>query len=190
MQLPVMFTTRVISKDLTLDSGTGDGDTCTLLKGTRVFINPSMIHLDERNYERASEFIPERWVRWDEAEGRWLKRDHIEEEKRAEESVYRDSSPTRIRATPPSPFSNEYDDEHAHADNVSAADPANYFSFSDGARNCVGQRLAIMESTILIATLFRDMCVGLAEGPDFKLVNRRIFVTVKPTSLPIVFWKR
>jgi len=190
IQLPVMFTTRVISKDLTLDSGNDDGDTCTLLKGTRVFINPSMIHLDERNYERASEFIPERWVRWDEAEGRWLDRDHVAEEKRAEESVHRDSSPTRPRTTPPSPFSDEYDDEHAHADTVSAADPANYFSFSDGARNCVGQRLAIMESTILIATLLRDICVGLAEGPDFELVNKRIFVTVKPTSLPLVFWKR
>ncbi|KAL7535510.1 hypothetical protein ACHAXR_006533 [Thalassiosira sp. AJA248-18] len=198
MHLPVLFTTRVLSKDLTLDTGYGSGDDenetnetnprqATLLKGTRVIINPSMIHLDERNFARANEFIPERWVQWDDGEGRWVERDYGEEKE--------NDSPSSIETTntspsPPPPFpSSEYTTQHASADTIPPANPCNFFSFSDGARNCVGRRLAIMEATLLIATLLRDMCVGLGDD-DFELRKELRFVTVKPAGLPVRFWKR
>lgn len=192
LHLPIMFTTRVLSKELTLDTGYDENDTtkpqrATLLKGTRVMIHPLMIHLDKRNFERPSEYIPERWVRWDEGNGRWVERDYEKERRRDINNIkcsQREPTPS------PPPFSDEYTNEHAAVNTISAANPANYFSFSDGARNCVGRRLALMESTILIAVLFRDMCVSLGGGDDFELVKERRFVTIKPVSLPIKFWKR
>ena len=61
MHLRILFTTRVISKDLILDTD-DEGGTAILPKGARVFIKPALIHLDERNFEWAEEFAPERWV--------------------------------------------------------------------------------------------------------------------------------
>lgn len=196
LHMPVLFTTRVLSKDLTLDTGYDDGygyetrSRATLLRGTRIFINPAIIHRDERNFERANEFLPERWVRWDDASGRWVDRDDNEAKKyRATMNGVLGSTIEEVPTPPPPSLSSKYTAEHAQADTISAANPANFFSFSDGARNCVGRRLAIMESTICIAVLFRDMCVAIGEE-DFELVKERRFVTVVPVSLPIVFWKR
>jgi len=191
LHVPILFTTRVISKDLTLDTD-GNGGKATLLQGTRAMINPKMIHLDERNFVRAEEFVPERWVKWGDGSESWVQRDYEEELKNQsmeEEKVGMSSSSLNASLSPPS-ISSEYPNEHASADNIPAANPANFFSFSDGARNCVGRRLAILESTILVAVLFRDMCVGLKGGDDFELVEESRFVTVKPVSLPLVFWKR
>ena len=193
LHVPVLFTTRMLARDLTLETGyaaaaaAGDDPaarpaSCTLRRGMRVIINPEVIHRDERNFARAAEFVPERWVRWDAAGGRW-----------------RDRAPGGAAEEPPSSpsgaassrASSEHAAAHAQAEAIPAADPANFLSFSDGARNCVGRRLAMMESTILIAMLLRDLCVGLGEGDeDFTLVKELRFVTVRPVSLPIVFWKR
>ncbi|EED86492.1 hypothetical protein THAPSDRAFT_264647, partial [Thalassiosira pseudonana CCMP1335] len=139
LHLPVMFTTRVTEKEMSFDTGLEEGHNVTIPKGTRCVVCPTVVHMDERNFERAEEFLPERW--------------------------------------------------NNSASSISAADPHNFFSFSDGARNCVGKRLAIMESTILIAVLLRDVCVDFAEeGFEMKKVRR--FVTCGPESLPVVFWRR
>mmetsp|Transcript_717 Transcript_717/g.1505 ORF Transcript_717/g.1505 Transcript_717/m.1505 type:complete len:126 (-) Transcript_717:121-498(-) len=124
-------------------------------------------------------------------EGRWVERDYDKENDgvgSTQKNAPRESKPPSTSTIPPS-LSSKYTTQHSHADTISPTNPANFFSFSDGARNCVGRRLAIMESTILIAVLFRDMCVGLPEE-DFELVKERRFVTVKSVNLPIVFWKR
>lgn len=174
LHMPVAFTTRVLTKDLTLDTDNDDDDQVTLLKGTRVFVNPEMLHRDERNFDNAGEFIPERWVHWDAGTGGWVDRD------------YKTSTPT---TPPPSSISSKYTVEHVQADSVAAANPANFFSFSDGARNCVGRRLAVMESTLLIAELLRDLCVDVAEE-DFELVKVLNFITILPARLPLRFWMR
>ena len=186
LHLPILFTTRVLSKDLTLNTGYDDEDSsqATLLKGTRLHINPTLIHLDERNFERASEFIPERWVRWDDKSGRWVDRNY-----EAERMASSSSNSQADKSTPPI---QSYTAQNEAVDSISAANPANFFSFSDGARNCVGRRLAVMESTLLVASLMKDLYVGLGvkDGENFELVRERRFVTVKPSTLPIRFWKR
>ncbi|KAL3808539.1 hypothetical protein ACHAXA_002706 [Cyclostephanos tholiformis] len=179
-----------LSYDLTLETGNendknGKGSHATILKGTRIIMNLEMIHRDERNFVRATEFVPERWVRWDSRKGRWVDRDY-----KAEGKCSMEQGPSSVASTstPPS-LSSEYTIEHSQADCIPAANSANFFAFSDGARNCVGRRLAIMESTLLIAELFRDLCVGFADE-NFELVKEINFVTVQPVSLPIKFWKR
>ncbi len=173
---PVIFTTRVSARDITLDTD-DEGGMVTIPKNTRFILNPTMIHTDERNFDRAAEFIPERWVKWNEEDGRWVDRDFEQEKLDA-------TAPQQ----PPS-LSEKYANENAIADTISAANPQNFFAFSDGARNCIGRRLAIMESTIFIAILLRDMCVSLAEE-DYELVKERRFVILAPKDLSITFWKR
>ncbi|KAL7504653.1 hypothetical protein ACHAXN_002232 [Cyclotella atomus] len=162
LHLPVIFTTRVLEKDMSFDTGNGD-ERVTLPKGTKALISPSAVHRDERNFERAQEFIPERWVKWDGQ--KWVNRDYKQERKMMSES--NSDSPGSI----------------------SAANPQNFFAFSDGSRNCVGKRLAILESSVMIAMLLRDMKVDMAEK-DFKLVTKRKFATVGPVSLPVMFRRR
>ena len=196
LNMPVVFTTRVISKDLTLETGYNDdangrGSQATILKGTRVIINPEMIHRDERNFDRALEFVPERWVRWDERTSGWVDRDYKVEAKSISTEQHAPigtASSIATTTTPPS-LSSEYSVEHSHADRIPAANPANFFAFSDGARNCVGRRLAIIESTLLIAEILRDLCVGLADR-DYEMVKVLNFVSVQPSKLLLKFWKR
>ena len=189
---PVIFTTRVSSKDLTLDTD-DNGGMVTIPKDTRFIIHPTMVHSDERNFDRAEEFIPERWVRWE--NGGWVDRDFEKERKLADGAASDKAAtaaaadPTTQMPPPPSPLSDKYTKENAHADTISAANPQSFFAFSDGARNCIGRRLAIMEMTIFVAVLFRDMCVDLAEE-GYELVKERRFVILAPNTLPIAFWKR
>lgn len=167
LHLPVIFTTRALEKDMSFDTGNGD-ERITLPKGTKALISPSAVHRDERNFERAQEFIPERWVKWDGE--KWVDRNYEEERK----AGMHPSSPAAARSSPES---------------ISAANPQNFFSFSDGSRNCVGKRLAVLESSVMIAMLLRDMRVDMAEK-DFKLATKRKFATVGPVSLPVAFSRR
>jgi len=162
LHLPVIFTTRVLEKDMTFDTGNGD-ERVILPKGTKALVSPSAVHRDERNFERALEFIPERWVKWD--GHKWVDRNYEQERKEMSESSM--NSPGSI----------------------SAANPQNFFAFSDGARNCVGKRLAVLESSVMIAMLLRDMQVDMAKE-NFKLETKRKFATVGPVSLPVMFQRR
>ena len=182
IHVPIIFTTRESAKDITLDTD-DEGGMVTIPKDTRFILNPTVIHLDERNFDRAKEFIPERWVRWE--DGGWVDRD-FEQEKLEGTTA---ASPATPPPSPPSSLSDKYTNENAHADTISAANPQSFFAFSDGARNCIGRRLAMMESTIFIAVLFRDMCVALSEE-GYELVKERRFVILAPKDLSIAFWKR
>jgi cytochrome P450 len=175
LHLPVIFTTRVLEKDMTFDTGNGD-ERVTVPKGTKALISPSAIHNDERNFERAKEFIPERWVKWDGE--KWVDRNYQKEKKAATSS-----------SPPASIYTSASHSVDQSPESISAADPQNFFSFSDGARNCVGKRVAILESSVMIGMLFRDFNVDLAEK-NFKLETKRKFATVGPVSLPVVFRKR
>ena len=175
---PVIFTTRVSARDITLDTD-DEGGMVTIPKNTRFILNPTMIHTDERNFDRATEFVPERWVKWE--DGRWVDRDFEKEKLEA-------TTPPTTRQKAPC-LSDKYANENEIADTISAANPQNFFAFSDGARNCIGRRLAIMESTLFIAVLLRDMCVSLAEE-GYELVKERRFVILAPKDLSIAFWKR
>jgi hypothetical protein len=168
LHLPIIFTTRVLEKEMSFDTGNGD-ERVILPKGTKALISPSAIHQDERNFERAKDFVPERWVRWDGE--KWVERDY-EAEKKA-----------------PTPPASSKQNSVLLPESISAANPQNFFSFSDGARNCVGKRLAILESSVIIGMLMRDMRVYLADE-NFELKTKRKFATVGPVSLPVVFRRR
>jgi len=200
IHVPIIFTTRVSAKNLTFDTD-DDGGKVTIPKDTRFILNPTIIHLEERNFDRAEEFLPERWVRWENGKG-WVDRDFEEEEMMMNANLAEDDNIASSAAaddvddddaaTSPSPpsLSEKYTAENKQADTISAANPQSFFAFSDGARNCIGRRLAIMESTIFIAVLLRDMCVDLAEKEGYELVKERRFVIVAPKNLHIAFWKR
>ena len=175
LHLPVIFTTRVLEKDMTFDTGNGD-ERVTVPKGTKALISPSAVHHDERNFERAKEFIPERWVKWD--GDKWVDRNYGKEKKAASSS------------SPPAPIHRAANHSaDLSPESISAANPQNFFSFSDGARNCVGKRLAVLESSVMIGMLFRDFNVDLAQK-DFVLATKRKFATVGPVTLPVVFRMR
>ncbi len=110
--------------------------------------------IDERNFERAKEYIPTRWVRWSAATDEWIERDHTKEPK-------------------------------DHGMIVSAADPANFLAFSDGARDCVGKRLAINESLYAISYIMKYFKV---EYDATKPINpRRRLTSWFPHDLQIKF---
>lgn len=160
----ILFTTRMLERPITLDG-------LELPEGTRTYVPIGNVHSDERNFARAGEYLPERWVRWEEEEGvegggRWVDRDHAKEAKE------------RALAA----------DEEEDESYVPAANPHNFFAFSDGARNCVGRRLAIIETTIALATLVRDLTISI--DPDFVLEKQRRFVMGPPKCMPIIFHKR
>ncbi|EED90147.1 hypothetical protein THAPSDRAFT_269400 [Thalassiosira pseudonana CCMP1335] len=71
---------------------------------------------------------------------------------------------------------------------IPPANPHNIFAFSDGARNCVGRRLALMESTMVLACMVRDLVVNVPEG--FKLEMKKKFVMTTPEEVPLIFTER
>lgn len=153
---PVTLTSRTLETNVQLDE-------CTSVpKGTRVYIPIELIQTSECNFARATEFLPERWVRRDESTGLWVERDYKSEE--SQSFVSKDSS-----YIPP-------------------ANPHNIFAFSDGARNCVGRRLAMMESTMVLACMVRDLVVNVPEG--FKLEMKKKFVMTTPEEVPLIFTER
>lgn len=150
---PVYTNARNLARDLELDG-------CTIPKGTRVYLPIMQIHTDERNFARATEFLPERWVRRDTSTGRWVARDYNSEP----HSV--DNDPSYL---PP-------------------ANPHYIFAFGDGGRNCVGHRLALQESTLLFSCIVRDLVVNLREGHVMQ--KRKKFALATPVDMPLLFSKR
>ena len=135
-------------------------DGYTIPRRTRVHLPIISIHTDERNFARPTEFLPERWVRTDANTDRWIARDYkIEPEFVENDLAY-----------------------------VPPANPHSIFTFSDGARNCVGHRLALQESTIIFACLVRDLTVDLREG--FVMQKRKKFALAPPVEMPLIFRKR
>ncbi len=145
---------RIFDKDVELDGR------CTIPRRMHVYLPIAQMHRNKRNFARASEFLPERWVRRDTNAGVWVARDHATEPKFAEED------PSYV---PP-------------------ANPRHLFSFGDGGRNCVGHRLALQESTIVFACIVRDLTVDVREG--FVLRKRKKFALAPPVEMPLIFRRR
>lgn len=133
----VIWTSRNSAKEIDLDGG------FTIPKECRIVIPLTKLLVDDRNFERAKEFIPTRWVRWSAENNEWIERDHR----------------------------NESTD---HGEVVSAADPANFLAFSDGARDCVGKRLAMNESTVALASLMKHFRVSYDENKPAEFKRRLI----------------
>lgn len=150
---PVYTNFRNLSRDIELDG-------MTIPKRTRVYLPVTLIHTDERNFARAKDFLPERWVRRDASTGKWVARDYSSEPQTV------DNDPTYL---PPG---------NIHY----------IFSFGDGARNCIGHRLALQESTIVFACLVRDLVVRVRDG--FVMQKRRKFAMAPPKEMPLIFRKR
>lgn len=134
-------------------------DGCIIPKDTRVYLPIGEIHTYSQNFPRAKEFLPERWARKDSVTGRWVDRD-------PNEQAPDDPTPSFV---PP-------------------ANRSDMFTFSDGARNCLGQRLAIQECTIVLAALMRDLVVSVPEG--LELTKRKKFALAPPVQMPLTFRRR
>ena len=151
----------------------------TIPVGTRIFIPMTKVHTDERNFERPLEFLPERWVKWE--EGTWVERDPEKEEGDGTSSCCGG-------VAGPKSMSSQYQQQNEHAETISAANLSYFFAFSGGARNCVGKRLATMEATIMIATLIKDFVVD--RDMEQPLDMKRRLVSYYPTTLPLIFRRR
>lgn len=147
----VIMTSREAPKPIELDGK------FTIPKGCRILIPLIKLLVDDRNFERAKEFIPTRWVRWSAEKNEWIERD----------------------------YRNEPID---HGEVVSAADPANFLAFSDGARDCVGKRLAMNESTVALAFLMKNFRVS-HDGSKPVEMKRRL-TSWFPHELDIKFHLR
>jgi len=181
----VLQTARDLLKPLDLDG-------CVIPVGTRVFINLVKLHVDERNFDRPLEFCPERWVRWE--DGEWIEReDEVE-------SIDRKGNPSSSRVDNnmhtndychnQGPKSNNphHQSQNEHAETIPAANPKNFLAFSHGARNCVGKRLAILETTMMVAMIVKDFIVE--RDANKPLEKKRRLVSWNPETLPLIFKKR
>ena len=140
---PAFNTVRSMRKSLTLPGysskkssqpNSSSSSSFTIPKNTLVGIPIWQIHRSERNFVRPLEFHPERWASYDTSSNTWKSR--------------------------------EYDTEQKHAgqnDTIPAGNPAAFFAFSSGARDCVGQDFAWNESTILFAYLLDRFCFASHE---------------------------
>mmetsp|Transcript_39646 Transcript_39646/g.82821 ORF Transcript_39646/g.82821 Transcript_39646/m.82821 type:complete len:554 (+) Transcript_39646:1-1662(+) len=152
---PVYSNCRAFDKDVKMDGS-------TIPRRTRVYLPIALIHADERNFARPTEFLPERWVRRDPITREWIPRDYETEEPKQ----FVDDDPTYL---PP-------------------GNPRNLFIFSDGARKCPGYRLALQESTVIFACIVRDLTVDVREG--FVMQKRKKFALAPPVEMPLIFRKR
>eukprot|EP00585_Thalassiosira_rotula_P003129 CAMPEP_0196159064 /NCGR_PEP_ID=MMETSP0910-20130528/46130_1 /TAXON_ID=49265 /ORGANISM="Thalassiosira rotula, Strain GSO102" /LENGTH=620 /DNA_ID=CAMNT_0041423977 /DNA_START=233 /DNA_END=2095 /DNA_ORIENTATION=- len=150
---PVPMNSRILNKDVKLDG-------CTIPKRTRVYLPITQIHTDERNFARPTEFLPERWVRRNATNNRWVARDYKTEPSFVEND---------LAYIPP-------------------GNPQNIFTFSDGARNCVGHRLALQESTMIFACVVRDLTVNVPKG--LVMQKRKKFALAPPMEMPLIFRRR
>ena len=111
--------------------------------GTRVHILIYTIHRDEKVFLKPDEFRPDRWAKYDKDKGCWVERD----------------------------AKKESDDSHSAFD-IPAADRKAMLAFSSGGRNCVGQRFAQIEATIVLATLVKGLKFSCVPGFELKTTVR------------------
>ncbi|KAL7445195.1 hypothetical protein ACHAXM_011875 [Skeletonema potamos] len=146
----VLATSRTLTKTTNLGG-------YTIPAGFRITIPLIKVLVDERNFERAKEFIPTRWVKWSEEKNEWVERDHRQESTN-------------------------------NCEEVAAADPANFLAFSDGARDCVGKRLAMNEATVALAFLMKHFRVAYDERKPVE--KKRRLTSWFPHKLQIKFLLR
>lgn len=65
------------------------------------------------------------------------------------------------------------------SDNMLSLNPFSYLPFSAGARNCIGQRYAVMEMKSLISKVLMNYEISLAPGFELKVKPE---IVLKPSS--------
>ena len=164
----VLLSSRIIQRDINIGKA-------TIPSGTSIILPLADILKNERNFERATEFIPERWLRW----GRdgWVERD-VQAEENSDDNI---SGPKSTNV--------QYQEQNEQAETISAANRSNFLAFSHGVRDCIGKRLANLEVTIFVAYIVKNFIVAFDDtGPPLKFERR--LVTYFPHNLPITFRKR
>ena len=156
--------------------------------GNDVLIPYWYIMRDEKNFARALEFLPERWVKQAQ-DGSWVERSSSTDDKTTKNDD--DSSVTVSEKC--------QEDENMKADTVGsvtrskdfvpAANGQAFIGFSVGARNCVGLRLARKQICIILVELLRHLKFELI--PGFEVNPKTIGVGLKHDGeLPMIISKR
>lgn len=80
-----------------------------------------------------------------------------------------------------------FEPERHSPENKRTRHPASFLPFSQGARGCIGERMARMEATLLLAVLGRDFEFSLADG---TLPAPKVAMSIKPSPLMMRAKKR
>ena len=64
-----------------------------------------------------------------------------------------------------------------------------FMPFGAGARTCVGQRFAILEAVVLLASIVKKFEITMPEGEKDR-VREHLAVTLRPVNLRLVFKRR
>ena len=167
----------------------------TVKAGTDVLIPFWHIQRDERNFHRANEFLPERWVTRN-ANNNWVENSSSSKRITKEDMLVSDvsvsSDDTTLPGSHPDNDTKQVDNTETlnkHVDTIPAADKSAFLSFSAGGRSCVGYKLAKKDICIVMVELLRNFKFELVQG--FKLNPRSIAVSQKQIGgIPMIISKR
>ena len=134
-------------------------------QGTRAFVCPWMIHRDERNFYQPLDFLPERWAAY----------------RNAEKTNTPGQSPWTIRTKSL---------DTIYPNQIPPANRDYLFTFSAGARRCVGQKYAMQELLTVFALFLREIKVRPASGYDEPKQIRVGIVQYPSEGLPLLISKR
>lgn len=181
---------RTLEKSLTIDN-------VTIPTGMDVLIPFWYIQRDERNFPRALEFLPERWVERTNS-GSWVERpsrsndvkeDNVMKEDEtslsSDDNTLLESHPEDEMSTTSVDGNNTMDfDEKVPAGNRNA-----FLAFSAGGRSCVGYKLAKKQICIIFVELLRKF--EFETIPGFQLKPESIAVSQKHMGgIPMIISKR
>ncbi len=85
------------------------------------------------------------------------------------------------------PDPEKYEPERHSPEGRRTRHPASFVPFSQGARGCVGERMARMEASLLLALLGRDFEFDLADG---TLPEPKVAMSIKPSPLMMTARRR
>ena len=185
----IVAISRTLEKPLKLEK-------VTVPAGMDVLIPFWHIQRDERNFPRALEFLPERWVK-QKTDGSWVGRS-TECENEDNTTTNEDLSDSAASfSSDDTTLPGLYPDKQHHInkrtfDNngmVSPADKKCFLAFSAGGRSCVGSKLAKKEICIILVELLRNFKFELV--PGFRLNLRCVGIFLKSVGgVPMIISKR
>jgi cytochrome P450 len=139
----------------------------TVPAGAEVVLVPFITQRDEKVYERANEFVPERWLPGGD--------NYTVPRKLSSGSIRRKGRLSRADS-----LQTELGVESMNS---------SYYPFSLGRRNCVGRPLALMEVRVVILKLMQRFEFDVADDPDFR--EFPVFtLTLNPASVKLKVKRR